>query len=130
MLLIRGVFFTRRGRVLTPPLKKGMRAMRRAKVTSQTTTSRPGYLVCPVCGSGELLPPVGSGLAGCDSCGCAFDSAVVGTLEQIVALPDALGKHACEECGHPEMRCLPDGTYHCPACGSEVLPAGPGFELS
>ncbi|MBA2715209.1 MAG: hypothetical protein H0U55_16875, partial [Rubrobacteraceae bacterium] len=28
------------------------------------------------------------------------------------------------ECGHPEMRRLPDGTYHCPACGSEVLPPG------
>ena len=98
---------------------------RRAKVPSQTATSRPGYLVCPVCGSGELLPLAeGSGLAGCDSCGLAFDGAIVGTLQQIVALPDALGKHACEECGHPQMRCLPDGTYHCPACGSEVLPAG------
>ncbi len=100
--------------------------MRRAKVPSHTTTtSRPGYLLCPVCGSGELLPLVGGfGLlaAGCDSCGCAFASAIVGTLKQIAVLPDALGKHACEECGHPEMRCLPDGTYHCPACGSEVLP--------
>ncbi len=96
--------------------------MRRAKVPSQTTTSRPGYLVCPVCGSGELLPLAGSGLlADCDSCGCALDGAVVGILEQIAALPDALGKHACEECGHAEMRLLPDGTFHCPACGSEVL---------
>lgn len=43
------------------------------------------------------------------------------TLEQIVALPDALGKHACE-CNHPEMRRLPDGVYRCPSCGSEVLP--------
>ena len=34
----------------------------------------------------------------------------------------AVGAHACE-CGHPKMRCLPDGVYHCPACGSEVLPA-------
>jgi uncharacterized Zn finger protein (UPF0148 family) len=47
---------------------------------------------------------------------------MLGALLQIVALPDALGKHACEECGHPEMRRLPDGTFHCPACGSEVLP--------
>lgn len=44
------------------------------------------------------------------------------TLRRISALPDALGKHACEECGHPEMRLLPDETYHCPGCGSEVLP--------
>jgi len=42
-------------------------------------------------------------------------------LRQITDLPDALGGHACE-CGHPEMRCLPDGTFHCPACGSEVHP--------
>jgi hypothetical protein len=41
-------------------------------------------------------------------------------LQQIIALPDSWGKHACE-CGHPEMRLLPDGVYHCPACGSEVL---------
>jgi hypothetical protein len=93
--------------------------MRRAKVPS-CTTSRPGYLACPVCGSGELLSR-GSDLAGCDSCGLGFDGAIVGTLKQIVALPDTLGSHACE-CGHPEMRCLPDGTFHCPACGLEVLP--------
>jgi uncharacterized Zn finger protein (UPF0148 family) len=51
------------------------------------------------------------------------------TLQQIVALPDALGEHACE-CGHPEMRRLPDGTFHCPACGSEVLPIGFASESS
>jgi len=51
-----------------------------------------------------------------------FDGAIVETLKQIVALADALGKHACEECGHPEMRLLPDKTFHCPGCGSEVLP--------
>jgi ribosomal protein L37AE/L43A len=44
------------------------------------------------------------------------------TLEQIIALPSASGKHACEECGHPEMRRLPDGTFHCPSYGSEVSP--------
>jgi uncharacterized Zn finger protein (UPF0148 family) len=43
-------------------------------------------------------------------------------LRGISALPDALGVHACEECGHPEMLRLPDGTFHCPACRSEVLP--------
>ena len=43
------------------------------------------------------------------------------TLEQIIALPEGSGKHACE-CGHPEMRRLPDGTFHCPSCGSEVPP--------
>jgi ribosomal protein L37AE/L43A len=42
------------------------------------------------------------------------------TLEQIASLPEVLGKHACE-CGHPEMRRLPDGVFHCPACGLEVV---------
>jgi ribosomal protein L37AE/L43A len=104
--------------------------MRRVKVPPRSTTSRPNHLVCPVCGSGELLPRESGLLADCDSCGCAFNGAVVGTLEQIVTLPDALGKHACEECGHPEMRLLPDGVFHCPGCGSEVLSAGPGSEVS
>jgi len=42
-------------------------------------------------------------------------------LRSIGTLPEALGSHACE-CGHPEMRRLPDGVFHCPACGSEVFP--------
>jgi hypothetical protein len=46
-------------------------------------------------------------------------------LRQIVALPDALGSHACEECAHPEMRLLPDEVFHCSAYGSEVLPLKP-----
>jgi hypothetical protein len=105
--------------------------MKWAKGSSHTTMSRPGYLACPMCSCGQLLPLAGgSGLAGCDACGCAFDGAIVGTLEQIVALPDALGKHACEECGHPEMRRLADGVFHCPACGSEVLPIGSISESS
>ena len=84
------------------------------------TRSRPNYIVCPRCGSGELRPR-GSELAGCDSCGLSVEGALLRTLEQIATLPDALGAHACE-CGHPEMRRLPDGVFHCPACGSEVLP--------
>jgi len=51
------------------------------------------------------------------------------TLEQIIALPDALGKHPCE-CGHPQMRRLPDGAFHCPSCGSEVLPFGTIYDPS
>jgi ribosomal protein L37AE/L43A len=90
--------------------------------TPSRTTSGPRHIVCPVCGSGELRhrgPELG---ASCDSCGLSVGGAIFRTLEQIVALPDAVGSHACEECGHPEMRCLPDGVFHCPACGSEVLP--------
>jgi hypothetical protein len=51
------------------------------------------------------------------------------TLRRISALPDALGSHACE-CGHPEMRRLPIGVFHCPACGSEVAPADVPLTLS
>jgi ribosomal protein L37AE/L43A len=98
--------------------------MRRTGLPSHAT-SRTGHLICPVCRSDELrtrrLAPL---LVGCDSCGCAFDDVVLGMLEQIVALPDAVGKHACE-CGHPEMHRLPDGTFHCPACRSEVIPTEP-----
>ncbi len=85
------------------------------------TRSRPNYIVCPGCGSGELRPSGGSELAGCDSCDLSVEGALFRTLEQIATLPDALGAHVCE-CGHPEMRLLPDGVFHCPACGSEVLP--------
>ena len=77
------------------------------------------YLVCPVCEAGELHP-FGDGYAHCEGCGYILGTAMLLTLEQILALPGALGKHACE-CGHPEMRRLPDGVFHCPACGMEVL---------
>ena len=33
-------------------------------------------------------------------------------------------------CGHPEMRCLPDGVFHCPSCDSEVLPTDAHAALS
>jgi hypothetical protein len=64
---------------------------------------------------------LGPGFARCASCALSVGGAIFRTLEQIAALPDALGRHACE-CDHPEMRRLPDGVFHCPACGSEVLP--------
>src|SRR5829696_7316530 len=92
--------------------------------TTNTPSSRPGHLVCPVCETGELLPQQAHGLAAsCALCGCLFSGAVLKVLAQIAALPEAQGKHACEECHHPEMRLLPDGVFHCPACGSEVLPS-------
>jgi hypothetical protein len=58
----------------------------------------------------------------CASCGNFLTGTLLETLRQIAELPDAVGCHACE-CGHPEMRRLPDEVYWCPACGSEVLPA-------
>ena len=85
-------------------------------------SSRPGCLICPACEFGELQPRGDAYLASCDVCSCTFNGSVLRILEQIATLTDALGKHACEECYHPKMRLLPDGTFHCPACGSEVRP--------
>jgi ribosomal protein L37AE/L43A len=77
-------------------------------------------LRCPMCEMYELRS-FGHNSARCESCRVILSGAFLNTLRQITGLPDALGRHACE-CGHPEMRCLPDGVYRCPACGSEVLP--------
>jgi transcription elongation factor Elf1 len=95
---------------------------------SSRAAFRPGRIICPACGSGQLqfrrltlLQFRGPALAECDSCGRDVDGAVLRILEQIVALPEAIGLHACD-CGHPEMRRLPDGAFRCPACGTEVLP--------
>jgi hypothetical protein len=90
------------------------------KVKHSTLPSESHSLIGPICEAGELL----SGHDGiqCPICGYAPSRGVLEALRQIIALPDALGSHACEECGHPEMRRLPDGVSHCPGCGSEVLP--------
>jgi ribosomal protein L37AE/L43A len=78
-------------------------------------------IVCPICEADELRSS-GHDRIRCSSCGYTPTHNVLKALQQITALPDALGSHACEECGHPEMRLLPDGVSHCPGCGSEVLP--------
>jgi uncharacterized Zn finger protein (UPF0148 family) len=90
--------------------------------------SRVGSLVCPLC-EVDKLDASGHSSARCDSCGGLVSEATLEALNQITALPDALGRHACE-CGHPEMRLLPDGTHHCPACGSEVVPLDARANLS
>ncbi len=82
--------------------------------------SHPHSIFCPVCEPGELRSN-GTSMARYDECGCTLSKDVLEIIRQIAALPDAVGEHACE-CGHPEMRLLPDGIYRCPACGSEVLP--------
>jgi uncharacterized Zn finger protein (UPF0148 family) len=91
------------------------------KVKPSTPASRPHSIICPSCEAGELRSS-GQGEVQCPVCGYAPSRSVLETLRQIIALPDALGSRACEECGHPEMRRLPDGVSHCPGCGSEVLP--------
>lgn len=78
-------------------------------------------IVCPVCEAGELHPQDAPGVARCDACDLILSSEILETLWHIRALPDAQGDHACD-CGHPEMRRLPDGFFHCPACRSEVAP--------
>ena len=78
------------------------------------------HIICPYCERGQLLQ-VGPGFAPCGSCALPLLGSALETVRDIVGLPDALGAHACE-CGHSEMRLLPDGVFHCPACGSEVLP--------
>ena len=88
-----------------------------------TPTSRLTFLVCPLCEKGQLRPSDQDSMR-CESCSGRLSEVMLETLRSICALPDAMGAHACEECGHPEMRCLPDGVYHCPACGSEILPLG------
>lgn len=75
---------------------------------------------CPFCGESELRP-FGHNSARCYTCGGVISGALLETLKQIHHLPDVVGRHACE-CGHPEMRRLPDGVFRCPACGAEVLP--------
>jgi uncharacterized Zn finger protein (UPF0148 family) len=97
-------------------------------VKGLSLASRPGSLVCPICEVGYLHLS-GHFTACCRSCGGFLDGKMMEALRRITALPDTLGRHACE-CGHPEMRLLPDGTFHCPACGSEILPIDAPSTLS
>jgi ribosomal protein L37AE/L43A len=87
---------------------------------SSRAASRPDAFVCPVCEAGRLDTREAAPVR-CGSCGSLIGGGVLGLLAQITALPDALGAHACD-CGHPEMKLLPDGVYRCPGCGSEVEP--------
>ncbi|MEW6637183.1 MAG: hypothetical protein AB1425_10290 [Actinomycetota bacterium] len=87
---------------------------------SPRRVSRIHHIVCPRCGIGEIEPRGSAGPV-CGFCGRTVEREVLRCLIEIASLPETLGRHACE-CGHPEMRRLPDGVFHCPACGSEVLP--------
>jgi ribosomal protein L37AE/L43A len=95
--------------------------MRREDETTGASSTGFSNLTCPFCEVYELRP-FGHNAARCDSCGGVLGGPLLETLSRITDLPDAIGRHACE-CGHPEMRRLPDGIYRCPACGSEVIPA-------
>ena len=82
--------------------------------------SRPGSLVCPFCEEGDLVVSVRNN-GRCPSCDRITSRFVVEALRELIFLPESIGSHACE-CGHPEMRRLPHEVFHCPACGSEILP--------
>lgn len=79
------------------------------------STLASGYhsIICPSCEAGELSPSGHNGIQ-CSLCGYAPSHSVLEALQEIITLPDALGSHACEERGHPEMRCLADGVSHWP----------------
>ena len=81
-------------------------------------------LICPFCAE-TALRSFGRNSARCEHCGGVLGGELLVTLHQIAVLPAGAGRHACE-CGHPEMRLLPDGVYRCPACGSEVTPVSAG----
>src|SRR5215203_3158260 len=94
-------------------------ATRKGRKMKGALGSRSASLVCPFCEVSSIRLPA-THPTRCGSCGERLSREVLETLQQVASLPDALGDHPCE-CGHPEMRLLPDGTYHCPACGSEVV---------
>jgi len=104
----------REGNVTTPTTGSGE--------MKESTGAQTRPLLCPVCQEYELRP-FGRTSARCEPCQIVICGPFLATLRRITELPDALGLHACE-CGHPEMRLLPDKVYRCPACGSEVLPIG------
>lgn len=88
--------------------------------SKETPAKAQQTLICPTCEDGELRP-FGRVSMRCFTCDQVIGGPMLETLRNIYVLPDVIGKHACE-CGHPEMKRLPDGVYWCPACGSEVLP--------
>ena len=90
---------------------------------SMAVNARP--LLCPMCEEHELRS-FGRNCARCESCQFVLGGQFLDALLQITGSPEALGSHACE-CGHPEMRRIPEGVYRCPACGSEVLPLSASY---
>jgi ribosomal protein L37AE/L43A len=98
------------------------------KPVHPTPASRIDSMVCPLCESDGVRYDK-QRVVRCSGCNRTLDGSVLETLKQIIALPDIVGFRPCE-CGHPEMRRLPDGVLRCPACGSEVLPITDSSALS
>jgi ribosomal protein L37AE/L43A len=91
-------------------------------------TTRAQSLCCPFCEVYDLERYGHSSLR-CASRDNFLTGTLLETLRHIVDLRDAIGSHACE-CGHPEMKRVPDAGYWCHACSSEVLPAQERLETS
>ncbi len=98
------------------------------KPLNTSPASKIDSMICPLCGVRGLRYDEQS-VGRCTGCNRTLDGAILETLKQIIALPDTAGSHPCE-CGHPEMRRLPDSVMRCPACGSEVLPITASSALS
>jgi hypothetical protein len=60
-------------------------------------------LTCPICEAYELRA-FGHNSARCDSCGGLLSGALLGTMQGIIGLPDAVGGHA--------WVCVPNATLH------------------
>ena len=90
----------------------------------ENAVSKTDALTCPFCEVSGLAE-FGRNSTRCATCGGVLGGEFLAMLRRIVALPGPEGRHACE-CGHPEMRLLPDEVYRCPACGSEVVPVSAG----
>jgi hypothetical protein len=81
-------------------------------VKGSALASRPHAVICSICEAGELFF-LGGNSARSTTCGGHLGGALLKTLRERVALSDTLGEHACD-CGHPEMRRVPDGVFLCP----------------
>src|SRR5918994_5185405 len=81
------------GRLLYPAgqdprstVKDRSEEMKRARLLTTTSSSRPGHLVCPACESGELQLREHGLAASCAVCDCLFSGAVLKVLARIAAL--------------------------------------------
>ena len=75
---------------------------------------------CPGCDRYEL-GMVSQSQARCFRCGFSVDGQMLDILLEIIYVAVAIGRHACQECEHPQMKLLPGAVLHCPACRSEVV---------
>jgi hypothetical protein len=71
------------------------------KVKASALVSGSHSIICPSYEAGKLRSAGHNGVQ-CLLCDYAPSRGLLEALQQIITLPDALGSHACEECGHPD----------------------------